>query len=612
MELKYKQEGYYTGELSSFLVQYNGDILQQLNSVSYAFGNIINDKLAIVICRYEDIEKLKNDVPSIIYIDKYNVFVLEDVNPSSTAGIPQVIKNPYLDLSGKNIIVGLLDTGIDYLNEDFMFEDGKTKILTIWDQGIEGKSGENVSKFNFGDVYNSDDINNAIIAKQKGEDPYKIVESKDLNGHGTKIAGIIGGKGYSKKYTGIAENCFFAVVKLKESMYFKKKLKENGIKEVPVYSSAEIVAGIQYLMDYAKSVEKNIVIFIGVGGTEVPHDGSDIMSRYITEQSFKRGIAIVTSTGNEGEAEGHFRGIISKDNDESIVEIKIPREIARFTMKIWIKYPDKMSINIVSPSSEQSGFVVPKIKMFDEFMFYYENTYLGVTIETSEAVTGYQLITLAFKKIKMGIWKFILRGEYISNGLFDIWLPPKITLPEGTKFLSSNSDTTLTIPSTAEKVLSVGYYNSELDSIVSSSGKGDDRSLLINPDVVAPGINILTTSVGGKIVTASGGSVAAAIASGVSVLIFDWAFNYKNDNNLNSNKLRAYIIYGAERNNNYIYPNVSLGYGKLSLEGIFNFITGISLINLSGYRELRKGSIFISIPENIKEINNDKWRNDLF
>ncbi|MGL5379549.1 S8 family serine peptidase [Clostridium sp.] len=220
MELKYNHSGYYSGELFSFLVQYNGDILQQLNNVSYAFGNIINDKLAIVICRYEDIQKLKNDVPAIIYIDKYNVFVLEDVNPSSTSGITQVIENPYLSLSGQDIIVGLLDTGIDYLNEDFMFEDGKTKILTIWDQSIDGKDGGNLSPFKFGTVYSSEDINNAIMAKQRVEDPYKIVESKDLNGHGTKIAGIIGGKGYSKKYSGIAQNCLFAVVKLKESMYF--------------------------------------------------------------------------------------------------------------------------------------------------------------------------------------------------------------------------------------------------------------------------------------------------------------------------------------------------------------------------------------------------------
>ncbi|MGL5379551.1 hypothetical protein [Clostridium sp.] len=94
--------------------------------------------------------------------------------------------------------------------------------------------------------------------------------------------------------------------------------------------------------------------------------------------------------------------------------------------------------------------------------------------------------------------------------------------------------------------------------------------------------------------------------------MFDWAFNYKNDINLNSNKLRAYIVDGAERSNNYTYPNTSWGYGKLSLDGIFNFITGISLINLSGYRDLNRRSIFIRIPENIKEINHGKWRNDLF
>ena len=201
-----------------------------------------------------------------------------------------------------------------------------------------------------------------------------------------------------------------------------------------------------------------------------------------------------------------------------------------------------------------------------------------------------------FTDIKSGVWKLNLRGEYITNGRFDIWLPDKTLLPEGTKFLNSNPDTTLTIPSIAKRVTTVAYYNSINDAIVTSSGKGFDSNQTINPDLAADGINILTTSGNdNKIVPVSGSSAATAIVVGAICLLIQWQINNLKDEGVYSVKLRSFLIYGARRDKNYEYPNKDIGYGKLDLLGSFNVIGG-------GYRYEEKymeyyiNNLFIRYP----------------
>ena len=242
---------------------------------------------------------------------------------------------------------------------------------------------------------------------------------------------------------------------------------------------------------------------------------------------------------------------------------------------VWIQKPDIMSLNIIDPSGEEMGYFAPKIYSTYEKNFYLLNTNLKVTSYNPENFTGHQVFLVVFTDIKSGVWKLNLRGEYITNGRFDIWLPDKTLLPEGTKFLNSNPDTTLTIPSTAKRVTTVAYYNSINDAIVTSSGKGFDSNQTINPDLAADGINILTTSGNdNKIVPVSGSSAATAIVVGAICLLIQWQINNLKDEGVYSVKLRSFLIYGARRDKNYEYPNKDIGYGKLDLLGSFNVIGG--------------------------------------
>ncbi len=151
-------------------------------------------------------------------------YVLQEVSPQETDNISTIVNNPYLGLDGSGVIVGIVDTGIDYLNKEFMREDDTSRILTIWDQKSTKKPNDSVY---VGSIFTNEDINNAIKSKEDGGDPYAIVDSRDEIGHGTKLASIIGARGYNRNIKGIAPNCDFAIVKLLTSLSYEKAFREN-------------------------------------------------------------------------------------------------------------------------------------------------------------------------------------------------------------------------------------------------------------------------------------------------------------------------------------------------------------------------------------------------
>ncbi|EJT6149593.1 TPA: S8 family peptidase [Clostridium perfringens] len=526
-------------------------------------------------------------------------YVLQEVSPQETDNISTIVNNPYLDLDGNGVIVGIVDTGIDYLNKEFMREDDTSRILTIWDQKSTKKPNDSVY---VGSIFNNEDINNAIKSKADGGDPYDIVDSRDEIWHGTKLASIIGARGYNRKIKGIAPNCDFAIVKLLNSFSYEKAFRENGIENVPVYDEVEIVAGVEYLKNYALSLKRPLVICLAIGCTEASHDGRGLFPRYLTTVASIRGIAIVAGVGNEGSAQGHASGVIELENSVEKIELSIPREIKNFNLAFWIQRPNIMSLNIKSPSGEESSFIDAKIFLERSFKFILTDTSVNINYYVPDTFTGNELIYVEFKDIKPGIWTFELRGDYITNGRYDVWLAPSSLLPENTKFLSPNPLNTLMDPSTAKYIITVAYYNSQTQSLLAESGKGFNVNGWINPDITTAGKDILTIFPGDRVGRMSGSSPATAITVGVCALLFQWGIINRNDRTMNSSKLRSYLIYGATRIPGQTYPNEYTGYGYLDLYEIFRNIIGVPLppyrstkIN-EDYTEYYCGRMLVSVP----------------
>jgi subtilisin family serine protease len=587
----------YYEDSPNFLVQYRGNFLEEMNNISYACGDIITNNIGVVSTGEENIDKLLSDVSSIVYIDHRCMFVLQDISPSNVDSINSIKINPYLNLTGRGVLIGMIDTGIDYLNEEFIREDDTSRIVNIWDQTIQ--NGTNQSLY-IGETYTNEQVNNAIKVYRNKEDPYKIVPLKDEIDHGTRIAGIIGAKGYSNEFQGVANDSDFVVVKLLESINFKNRLKDNGVKYSPVYNNSEVLAAIEYLKNFAIKTEKPMVIYIGVGATEGSHDGNNLISKYLTNIGSVRGIVSVAGVGNEGEAEGHASGNIKNLGDLSSVDLRVPREIKYFSFNIWVRKPNVASLRVISPTGDASDIISSKSNKTEIIKFIFLDTEMTVRYYNPEYFTGHEFISIVFKNIKAGIWIFQLIGDYITNGRYDIWLPPKKTLPEGTKFMESDSSITLTMPSEARKVVTVAYYGNN-NALSASSGKGFNSNNLINPDVATIGANVLTTKVGGGITTYSGSSVATGIIAGACALLLQWGIVEKNDITIYSTKMRSYLIYGADRSNSiFKFPNTEIGYGNFDLLGVFSVLTRNYRLHMSrknNFIEYYINRLFIRIPK---------------
>lgn len=584
-----------------FLVEYRGDFRGQMDKIDYACGDMITDTWAVVSVSEENLERLRVDVPAISFIEVRTVYVLQDISPSVVDNINQIKVNPYLNLTGRGVVVGLVDTGINYINPEFIREDGTSRILGIWDQTLEVKK----EPYTYvGSIYLEKDINEALEVQRKGGNPYDIVPSKDDIGHGTAMAGIIGARGYNGEMQGIANDCDFLVVKLLESPNYKKIMRENNLPEVPAYNNTEVLAGIEFLQRTAIDIKKPLVLFLGVGSNDGSHDGYSITSGYITSLASKGGTIYVTGTGNQGNGEGHAMGIINNLGEVHVVELLVPRAMAILTIYIWVRKPNRLSLSIVSPTGEETGFLVNQIATLIERNFYSIDTHVGVRVYDPESLTGHQLFTLRFTNIKPGIWKFKLKGDLIFDGRYDIWLKGKELLPEGMKFMRPDANTTLTIPSTARNTISVAYYDGSTDSVIAESGRGFNANDYIKPDIATVGTDVLTISKdGSKVVAVNGSSVATAITSGVSALFLQWAIINRNDPAVSSGKLRSLLIYGADREDEKTYPNEEWGYGKLNVTAGFDILGGNyrGLNNINKFYEYYFNELFIRMPKELAD-----------
>ncbi|MGL5149701.1 MAG: S8 family peptidase [Clostridium sp.] len=581
-----KQKIFQDANRESYLVHYFGDFTGEMEKIDYAVGYKITSSLATVAIRKEDMKKLKVDVPSIDIMEFRAPYVLSGVTPSGTDGIYQVLENDNLDLTGRGVLIGLVDTGIDYLNEEFINEDGTSRILTIWDQSIFNLNtipkkeeviinGEKIENIYMGVEFNNEDINRAIKAKKNNENPYEIVPSKDEVGHGTMLASISGAKGYNKEVKGVASNVEFAVVKLATSPSFEKVLKKNNQKIIPVYNDSEIVAGVEYLKNVALKLKKPIVICIAVGATQGSHDGKGIFSNYLSSIGEMRGIVLVAGVGNQGEANGHATGKLTYKGEVKTIELNIEKKVYDFAASIWIQSPDRISVNIVSPSGEKTEYIKSNVFSERTVEFLLDASKLNIEVYDPEYYTGNQVIILNFDVINKGIWKVELRGESIVKGRYDMWIDPKEFISNNASFLTYSYLNTLVIPCSAQRVITVSYYNSQNGANVPSSGKGFNVNELINPDICAPGVNINSTTSGGGVMAFTGSSTSTAITAGVCALLLQWGVVENNDPLMYTSKMRGYLIYGASKKSNEIYPNEDSGYGFLNLLGTFKVMGGI-------------------------------------
>ena len=564
-------------ESMNFLVEYRGDIENEVKDIENVEVYIIDGTYAVLSMKNVDYDSIIQMINSLVFIELGGIYTLSSTTPIEASKVENFHNSPYLKLTGKDVIVGIIDTGIDYLNPEFTDSNGKTRILKIWDQSL--KTDKYPKDMFYGTEYSEEEINQAIELNNSGGDPYTIVQSKDDVGHGTEMACIIAGSGKDENLTGVVPECDLAIVKLDRA--FKKYTdyffaKSDAIK----YRNVDILLAMKYLYNLSFQYNKPMVIYIPMGTNFGAHDGSSILERYINDISNKRGIAVIASSGNQGNTNTHADGIITEMGDNKTIELDVGEDQDGIMMIILGYKPDKFKLSIISPSGELIENANPltnyggnknlAVENGYKINFIYEGTTMDVFYDSPDELTGGERIVIRAQNLKPGIWRFRLTGQHITFGNFDAYILQKELLAEGTKFLISSPYTTLTIPGAAEKMITVASYNQENNTILSSSGRGYARNDIIQPIIAAGGVNALTINNKGEKVSVSGGSVAAAIVAGCCAMLFQWGIVYNNDPTLYVAKLQTYLIRGVNTREGDMYPNREWGYGTIDMINVFN------------------------------------------
>lgn len=486
-------------------------------------------------------------------------YSLLDMEALEDAGITAVQNYPTLKLLGENVMIGFVDTGINYSNPIFFDSEGKTRIVGIWDQTIQ--TGTPPEGLEYGSAYTEEEINRALRA----ENPLDIVPSEDLHGHGTFLASVAaGGADLEQQFLGAAPAASIAVVKLKEA---KKYLKDfYAIREDALcYQENDIMLGLKYLNHLAQQRKMPLVICIALGTNFGGHNGTTPLSLILDFYSRVLNRSVVIGTGNEAAKRHHYYHRFADRNSTSSAEIRVGNGVTGFVTELWSALPNVVTLSITSPSGERTRQVSLRQGYRYHFVFTFERTEVDVEYRLFLENNDSQLIFMRFHNPAPGIWRINVEPIQMSEGEYHMWLPMEEFLSGEVYFLEANPDNTLTEPGTSRHAMTVAYYNSDDNAVDINSGRGYTRDGIIKPDFAAPGVNITGAGIQKNFVTRSSSSAATGITAGAVALLLEWIMQQPGARGVSASQIRTIIVLGANRQPQAEYPNEEWGYGTMDL-----------------------------------------------
>ena len=500
----------------------------------------INNVYTIVYAAREGLLPLS--IANYTYSSIPKCFTLMDKSALEASGILRMQNYPTLSLKGQGILIGFVDTGIDYKNPVFLNADGSSRIAAIWDQ------------------------------TERSGRPENIVPSKDTDGHGTFLASVAAGSELPEQdFIGAAPYAQIAMVKLKEA---KPYLREFYFipESATAYQENDIMAGVAYLNQLAEKMNVPLVLCTSVGSNSGSHGtGSNPLLSVLESIALRRPRGVVVAAGNEGNQRHHFAGQIPEQEEYQDVEISVGTGVDGFILEMWASAPQLFAVEIISPTGER----IPKEFILSggkEYTFLFENTTVSIDYRIARISAGDQLIFIRFINPVQGIWNIRVYRQAVYAESYHMWLPIRELMTGEVYFLRSNPDTTITTPGNGYTVMTVTAYDASDNSIFIDASRGFTVTGMIKPDFAAPGVNVYGAGLRNQFVTKSGTSVAAAVTSGAVALLLEWAVARGNNTLINNLDMKNILIRGAQRDPGRIYPSREWGYGKLDLYQAFENI----------------------------------------
>lgn len=529
-------------------------------SLSRYFEQVVDRQYSIL---YAPLSENLSTVEAVGYSGMPKLYTYQSTDALEISGILAAQNQPALHLDGTGILVGFLDSGIDYTHPAFRNPDGTTRILGIWDQ--TDQRGEPPEDFVYGTEYTQQMLNEAL----RSPDPLSLVPVRDPEGHGTAAAGIAcGSPDELSDFMGAAPNSSILFVRLKPAKQYLReyfRIPENA----PAFQENDLMLGVRYLLDTAIRLRMPLVICTTMGTNQGGHTGATPLEEVLSSAQLTSGVYGVTGTGNEAGMGHHYMGQLRAVKESTDVEILVNDETVGFTLEFWTDSLELYSIGFVSPLGETIPSIYPRPITSQRYDFLLEQTEITVYYSVVEMVTGQQLAMIRFINPSRGVWRVRITNEFFDNGIFHLWLPISGLVDPGIRFLAPDPYTTLTAPSSADALISVSTYNGMNNSIYLNSGRGYTRNELIKPDFASPGLELTAPAPGGRYTSITGSSAASSLAAGAVALLAQWGIQRFRSRYLSAREMKNLFIRGSRRSGIYTYPNREWGYGAMDLYGIF-------------------------------------------
>jgi len=417
--------------------------------------------------------------------------------------------------TGKGVIVGIVDSGVDLTHPSFRTPSGETRVLSYWSQAENGP--EPPGPYSYGFAWDKSQIDAKLRASLGVP-----VSWLDAGGHGTRVAGVAAGNGRGNpgdRYVGLAPEADLVVVSL-----------HAGSRAFA--STANVVEGIRYVYDIAYEHGKRAVVNLSQGVQIGAHEPVDSLETELAELlSEDEDRVVVVSAGNVADAQAHARFSLSGG-----VSAELPVTIPPFAgpaalLDIWYGVGDRLEVELVAPDGSSSGLVADRGPSYGPIG---DDAYEIDGVPNVPRVAANQLQVKVHRPdyrgdLPAGRWTLRVGGAAIVDGSpVDAWLDPGrgINSPRF-EAGAAEPECTVTAPATAHGAIPVGAYamSPTRGRLAPSSGRGPDRRGSPVPLLTAPGAPIMTTGPSqtgsSDFAVAYGTSLAAAHVTGAVALMLE-------------------------------------------------------------------------------------------
>ena len=381
-------------------------------------------------------------------------------------------------VNGSGIVIGIIDTGIDYRHPDFWFPNGSTKILSIWDQTIDGKPPRG---FKYGYECSRSEI-------EAGRCP-----ERDEMGHGTHVASIAAGSGLAS-YRGVAPGAYLIVVKTGYPIC-------GGLRWF--MEEDKILDGISYIVEKARELGLRLVISLSLGSDNGGHDGHAPLEKAIDELT-DEGVIFVVAAGNSASDQIHSMGDLAATGEVEVRWILQPTT-REFDLSYVTEPDDEVRFSLKTPYGVIEGREVENYRIGDLIV--------NITLNSYDSGRDWEIAVRSVKGyLSTHGWALTIEPIKLNGtAVWHSWISSDTCSFSRERFIAGSGyniteSYTVTVPATARKAIAVGGYVSknswyvngrlistglELGRLLYFSGRGPSRDGRIKPDLVAPGSMIV-------------------------------------------------------------------------------------------------------------------------